>query len=152
MGLGKRHPVTGWGYEGKVVSDLVAHAGGLQAKTVVDVRLTPLSRKPGFSKKRLSQSLAEEGIDYVHLPDLGNPRDNRAGFADADGPSGHAARMRFQTEVLSTAAAGVALQQLYEYARKGPVVVLCYEDAERCCHRQLVLEALNNRERELASV
>ncbi|PPJ18215.1 hypothetical protein C5E45_10195 [Nocardia nova] len=43
---------------------LLAEAG---VATVVDVRLTPISRKPGLSKTKLSAALAEAGIRYVHL-------------------------------------------------------------------------------------
>ncbi|MFE2500029.1 DUF488 family protein [Streptomyces scopuliridis] len=45
---------------------------------VADVRLTPISRKPGFSKTRLPHALDEAGITYTHLRALGNPKDNRA--------------------------------------------------------------------------
>jgi hypothetical protein len=50
-------------------------------RTLVDVRLTPISRKPGFSKRRLTEALTESGIEYVHLPVLGNSKWNRAGLA-----------------------------------------------------------------------
>ena len=73
--------VVGFGYEG---ADLEGFLGTLLARgvrTVVDVRLTPISRKPGFSKRRLAAALAELGIDYVHLPALGNPKWNRPGFS-----------------------------------------------------------------------
>jgi uncharacterized protein (DUF488 family) len=69
-------------------------------RVLVDVRLTPLSRKPGLSKTKLSEALAAVGIKYVHHRALGNRRDNRAGFRAGEPDS----RARYR-EVLDSAAA-----------------------------------------------
>jgi hypothetical protein len=68
------------GYQGRTVDDLIGALRGADVKVLVDVRLTPLSRKPGLSKNGLAARLRDAGIDYVHLPQLGNPRDNREAF------------------------------------------------------------------------
>ena len=135
--------ITGWGYEGRTVADLVEFTRAMVAEWVVDVRLTPLSRKPGFSKRALAAALTEAGIQYLHLPALGNPRDNRAGFADANGPQGQAARARYASEVLATDAAREALDQLRALGARGRVVLFCFEADGRCCHRTEVLHAVN---------
>src|SRR5665647_729111 len=80
------HPpdrLYGWGYAGHSVDDLVAFAQTRGVHAVVDVRLNPVSRKRGFSKRLLAAALEDAGLAYVHLPALGNPRDNRDGFAAA---------------------------------------------------------------------
>ena len=56
---------------------------------LVDVRLNAVSRKSGFSKKRLTQALKDAGIEYVHEKDLGNPQDNRDSFRNGDGEAGN---------------------------------------------------------------
>ena len=63
------------GYQGRSVGELidVLRQGGVEV--LVDVRLNPISRKPGFSKNPLSQALAEAGIGYRHERELGNPRE-----------------------------------------------------------------------------
>ena len=76
--------ITTIGYESRTVDELIERLADADVKVVVDVRLTPLSRKPGLSKNGLAARLRDAGIDYVHLPDLGNPRDNRAGFRRGD--------------------------------------------------------------------
>ena len=48
------------GYEGKTVGDLVATLIEQKVRILVDVRLTPLSRKPGLSKTKLSEALSAE--------------------------------------------------------------------------------------------
>lgn len=134
--------VMGWGYEGKSVEDLLSDAASWAVTTVVDVRLNPLSRKPGFSKRRLAAALAEQDINYVHLPELGNPKDNRAGFAEVGTDVGDAARARFNAEVLDSEGARAALRTVADLAAQGTVLLLCFEASERCCHRALLLSEL----------
>ncbi|NYI42613.1 DUF488 domain-containing protein [Demequina lutea] len=135
--------ITGWGYEGRTVADLVEFARAMGAAWIVDVRLNPISRKAGFSKRALAQAVADAGLDYLHLPALGNPRDNRAAFADASGPQGAAARARYTSEVLATDAAAEALNQVRALGAHDGVVLVCFEADGRCCHRTEVLHALN---------
>ncbi|KZM78367.1 DUF488 family protein [Cellulosimicrobium sp. I38E] len=148
-----RHGVMGWGYEGRSVDDLIADARRWGVVSVVDVRLNPISRKRGLSKTALSSALAAAGVEYVHLRALGNPKDNRAGFAETSTTEGREARGRFADEVLSTPEAREALEVIEALQARGTVLLLCFEAAERCCHRSLVLDALRARaphdEREL---
>jgi len=131
--------LLGWGYEGRSVDELIAdaHAGGVTV--VVDVRLNAISRRKGFSKRALAQRLADAGIAYVHLRALGNPRENRPGFAELVGPAGHEARARYRSAVLESDAGRAALDVL---ARYDSAIVLCFEAHEGCCHRALVLKAV----------
>lgn len=135
----------GWGYEGRDVEDLIDYAHEVDASVVVDVRLTPISRRYGFSKRRLSDALATAGISYLHLPALGNPRDNRPGFAEPATPAGAAAHARFCTEVLETKDARDALEQIEKLARTSALVVLCFEADQGTCHRGLVINELERR-------
>ena len=145
----------GWGYEGKSVSDLIDECRRKRAGTVVDVRLNAISRKKGFSKTSLSKALADAGISYVHLRSLGNPKDNRPGFAHPGTVEGRRAHERFRREVLESDAALEQLSAAEEFLAHGNVVFLCFEDAPGCCHRHLIIEALTerrqNRERAVAA-
>jgi uncharacterized protein (DUF488 family) len=67
------------GYQHLTVDQLIDDLTVARVKVLVDVRLTPLLRKPGLSKNGLPARLRDAGIDYVHLPEIGNPRDNREG-------------------------------------------------------------------------
>lgn len=135
----------GWGYEGKSVEDLVAYCARVDAYTVVDVRLNAISRKKGFSKAVLAGALKQEGIKYVHLRSLGNPKDNRPGFAHPGSAEGRRAHRRFESEVLDTDAAREQIEAAEELLDQGNVVFLCYEDAPDCCHRHLIIERLHHR-------
>lgn len=131
--------ITGIGYEGITLEDFVSTLSLRGTKTLVDVRLNAISRKRGFSKRALSEALAEAGILYVHMPALGNQRGNRAGYAEIDSEFGREARDRFRA-VLTLDAASTALGELAELARGGDVVVFCFEREEQHCHREQVLD------------
>lgn len=121
------------GYEGLKVDGLVERLAGAHVTTLVDVRLNPISRKPGFSKKRLAEALGNAGIEYLHEPELGNPPDNRDSFRTGDGAEGRE-RMR---EILSNGA-GAALDRLVGLASEQRIAVLCVEREHVRCHRDVI--------------
>jgi len=110
---------------------------------LVDVRLTPLSRKRGFSKSALIQALATAGIAYEHRRELGNPKHNRAGFAGSDADRSQA-RAVF-AELLRRPEAVEAIDAVAAAAAREQVVVLCFEADQHRCHRDLVLAELTQR-------
>ncbi|MFI2634369.1 DUF488 family protein [Streptomyces collinus] len=129
------------GYEGRDIDSFVASLLDNRIDVVADVRLTPISRKKGFSKTRLGEALAEAGIEYTHLRGLGNPKDNRAPFWDGRLDVG---RARFRG-VLRSEEAQTDLERLAEHARQSRVAVLCFEKDESRCHRQVVLDTVRKR-------
>ncbi|MEV6047641.1 DUF488 family protein, N3 subclade [Streptomyces xanthochromogenes] len=129
------------GYEGRDIDSFVASLLDAQISMVADVRLTPISRKPGFSKTRLGHALGQAGITYIHLRALGNPKDNRAPFWEGRIREG---RARFRS-LLRSEAAQADLHVLAEHAGQARVAVLCFEKDEERCHRHVVLETLRKR-------
>lgn len=112
------------------VTTLAAHG----IEVLVDVRLNPRSRRPGFSKRQLADALAGAGIAYVHEPTLGNQRDNRAAFAAPDGAGRDRLRAQLRDE------GHEALMRLAERARHHVVAVMCLERRADHCHRRVVTE------------
>jgi uncharacterized protein (DUF488 family) len=132
--------VLGVGYQGRDLDAFIAGLVDRGVTRVVDVRLTPISRKPGFSKTALRAALAEAGIAYEHRRELGNPKANRAGFA---GPAAELARARaVYAALLSTEEAARSLDELRARTRRELVALLCFEADERRCHRQVILTRL----------
>lgn len=123
------------GYEGLRVSTLIDHLTSFGVTLLVDVRLNPISRKPGWSKRSLQADLQNAGIEYQHQRGLGNPPDNRESFRKGDGAEGRR-RMR---EILSNGSSG-ALRDLVNQARERNVAVLCVERGSLHCHRQVVTD------------
>ncbi|MFL2002227.1 DUF488 family protein [Microbacterium sp. A1-JK] len=136
--------VFGVGYEGLDLDGLVSKLRLRGVRTLVDVRLNPISRKRGLSKTALRTRLVSEDIGYRHLPALGNPRDNREGFADVVGPVALGARERFAA-LMETEAAHDALDEIITLSEFGTVALLCFEQDETRCHRELVISAVRER-------
>ncbi len=140
--------VTSIGYEGKTLDDLVSSLRLSNVTVLVDVRLNAISRKRGFSKTALRGRLEEEGIAYVHLKELGNQKDNRAGYSEIGTASARQARSSFRA-VLDSSAATEALEYVLKMAAHNKVALFCYEHDVSHCHREQVLEKLHHHAREL---
>jgi uncharacterized protein (DUF488 family) len=125
------------GYEGLSVDDLIAALTANGVEILVDVRLSALSRKPGLSKKGLAARLHAAGIEYMHLPQLGNPRDNRDAFRRGD-----AAAVAVYRAALRTPEGQAALDQLHLMAARRRVALLCFEHDAARCHRSMIADAL----------
>jgi uncharacterized protein (DUF488 family) len=128
-----KSPLVSLGYEGRSVDELVARLLSKSVTVLVDVRLTPLSRKPGLSKRKLAESLNAAGIGYLHLRALGNPRDNRAPFRTGSAHS-HAS----YREHIATPEGEQALKKVAELLEDETVALLCFERDHLACHRHLV--------------
>lgn len=133
--------VIGLGYQGKTQLDLCELLAGNGVDVLCDVRLTPISRKPGLSKTALAGAARDIGVDYRHLPALGNPRWNRAGFGGDDAALA-TARENFAQLLAADPRARRGLDELRELARNRTVALLCFEADETRCHRSVLLDQL----------
>jgi uncharacterized protein (DUF488 family) len=129
------------GYEGRSAEDLVDELRHQGVRVLVDVRLTPLSRKPGLSKRRLAERLADAGIEYLHLKALGNPKENRQPFWDGRVKDGCEAF----NELLDFDEPQAALQTIADLMATSTVAVLCFERDHDRCHRQVVTDRVADR-------
>jgi uncharacterized protein (DUF488 family) len=139
----RRVGLIGLGYEGRTVEDVIAQLHDLGVSRLVDVRLTPLSRKRGLSKTALGQALARAGIVYEHRRELGNPKTNRPGFAGSD--NARADAQAYYAELLHHPQASQALAEVAAAGARERVALLCFEADETRCHRQVVLQEVQRR-------
>jgi uncharacterized protein (DUF488 family) len=127
------------GYEGSSFEGYLNRLIKNNVKTLVDVRRNPLSRKYGFSKKTLSETVLKLGIDYVHIPELGISSDQRQELntqADYD-------RLFAAYEKNELKKNKAALNQLFEIVKdRKRVAITCFEAHECMCHRGRVAKAL----------
>ena len=130
-----RGTVFSIGYEGRDLDDFLDTLEGNRVKVLVDVRLTPISRKKGFSKTALSEGLARRGIEYRHAPALGNPKENRAAFRGAAVRTG---RRRFLAHLNN--GSRHAYEEVIELARAQRIALLCVERDDRQCHRGCITD------------
>ena len=126
------------GYEATTMAEFIAALKEAGVRQVIDVRAVASSRRPGFSKNLLRNSLAEEGIGYVHLRALGTPAEGRAAARAgriADLKRIYAGQLELP-EAIAEAAQMIAL------AAETPSALLCYEREPGGCHRTLLLSAV----------
>ena len=130
-----RGTVLSIGYEGRELDDFISTLNIHRVDVLVDVRLNPISRKKGFSKTALASALAEVGIEYVHRPQLGNPKENREGF------SGHGlatARRRYLAHLNN--GSRPIYEEVIEQSRSRRIALLCVERDDRRCHRGCITD------------
>lgn len=128
------------GYQGISAEAFLALLKENGVETVVDVRETPYSRKPGFSKKPLAQMLAAAGLHYVHRIELGCPKPIR----DRHRQDGDWQRYT-QAFLAHLATQQRAVDELAQLAATSTCALLCYEADHNACHRSLVAEAVGRR-------
>ncbi len=125
------------GYEGKdlqaVLTSLLTHG----VEQLVDVRENPMSRKPGFSKSTLRESLIAKGIGYLHLRELGTPQAVRDAYR-SDGDL-DVFRRRYESHLSGQEE---ALMMLSALAKTKVSALLCFEADWRACHRSILCDTL----------
>ena len=126
------------GYEGSSAADLFGSLHRSGVELLIDVRDVPISRKRGFSKTSLSEGLRGEGIGYLHLKGLGDPKPGRIAaregrFADF---------RRIFIAHMKTTTAQKALTEAVAAASKSVACLLCFEQDHSNCHRCIVAESM----------
>lgn len=128
------------GYEGSKPDDFVGTLQLVDVRMVIDIRDRAQSRRPGFSKSALRDSLEAAGIGYLHLKELGDPKEGREAAR-----SGDFDRFRkIYASVLKTPEAAKALDQIAALSGQMSVCLLCYERDHRECHRKIVADRLES--------
>lgn len=126
------------GYEGEPQAAVIDKLKAAGVEVVADVRAVASSRRAGFSKTVLRESLAEAGVDYVHLRPLGTPKAGRDAVRHGRVAEMHAIYDAHMQEPPSQ----LAYQQLRELAAEKRTAVLCYEADPAECHRTILSRRL----------
>jgi uncharacterized protein (DUF488 family) len=133
------------GYERHLEPDSLLealHAAGV--RRLVDVRELPMSRRRGFSKKALAQTLASGGVAYEHERALGNPKAYRDLYRA--GLEREGAR---QYRAYLTNGSAWAVEELAKSIALTSTCLLCFEHDHNVCHRSVIVDELRERLPEL---
>ena len=125
------------GYQGQSIDSFLDQLLAHGIEQVIDVRQLPFSRKPDFSKKRLTAHLVGVGIDYFHLAALGTPKALRDEVRHSHDYVAFFAAMR-----TLVAAQPAAVHAARDLVRARPSALLCFEANHSECHRLVVAEAV----------
>lgn len=118
------------GYQGETIGTFIERLIEAKIDLLIDVRTYAWSRKRGFSKKSLQGALQEVNIEYVHLPELGMPRDllKLRPALDDNTPILDAYEARLtQCELY--------ISELLQIASGRRCCLMCMEADEKQCHR-----------------
>jgi uncharacterized protein (DUF488 family) len=129
------------GYEGKDVGEFIKALKKEKIKYIIDVREQPLSRKSGFSKKALAKLLEQEKINYIHLKELGSPKNIRDKFKED-----HDDRVFFEKYSQYLDSQLEAVEVAYNYLLKGTCCLMCFERLHIECHRKVVADKIKERD------
>jgi uncharacterized protein (DUF488 family) len=125
------------GYEGRSLDELVDALRAVGVERLIDVRELPLSRRQGFSKTALGDTLRKSGIEYVHVKALGNPKPNRERYWAGDVEGGAAVYRKHLNNGSRS-----ALIELAESLGDNPACLLCFERDHTECHRDVIVQEL----------
>jgi uncharacterized protein (DUF488 family) len=126
------------GYEGTDIDRFLDTLKLASVEVLADVRAVAVSRKRGFSKTALRARLEEEGIQYLHFVELGDPKPGReaarAGrFAEFQG---------IYRAHLAEDGPQASLRRLAMVAESKRTCLLCFERLPEHCHRLIIAERL----------
>ena len=128
------------GYEKLDQRQFMAHLSYHGVDMVADIRKLPVSRKKGFSKTVLGETLNHKGIDYLNYQALGAPKELR----DELYKSGNYDRFfqKYENNISDKADHLADILSLINSGRK--VALLCFERNPQICHRKVVAEEIRN--------
>ena len=126
------------GYEGLQLEDWLARLRAHSVAAVCDVRRNPVSRKPGFSRRKLEAALRQAGIQYLGFPDLGIAAAERAAAKTRD--ERQAMFGRYRRGLARHAGELERLARAAEEHRR--VALACFEARPKDCHRHCLSDRL----------
>ena len=128
------------GHSNRPIDEFIALLQSHGVQTLADIRTIPKSRhNPQFAQDALAASLAEAGIAYRYLGDLGGLRKTRA---DSINTAWRNASFRGYADYMQTGGFRDALDELITLARAETTAIMCAEAVPWRCHRSLVADVL----------
>ncbi len=120
------------GYEGRNIDTFLSLLVEKKIDRLIDVRRNPISKKFGYSKNQLQNSLEKLEILYLHIPELGiesGQRQNltKKGFDQL-----------FKKYSLALSDKEPFLDVIRSLAKKEKVALMCFEAKATNCHRGVI--------------
>ncbi len=143
MNKTKGHLVLTIGHSTRALGDFIELLKINAVTLVVDIRTIPRSRHvPQFNKEVLPESLAKNGISYLHMAGLGGLRRSHS---DSINSGWRSVSFRGFADYMQTEEFEQQLQILISKAETEQVCLMCAEAVPWRCHRSLIADALTVR-------
>jgi uncharacterized protein (DUF488 family) len=128
------------GHSNQTLETFLAALTGHRIELLADVRRFPVSRRhPHFSKARLEAVLRDQGIEYLHMIELGGRREPKR---DSRNTRWREPAFRGYADYMETAEFSSAIDRLLERAAERRVAIMCAELLWSHCHRGLIADYL----------
>jgi uncharacterized protein (DUF488 family) len=136
------------GHSTRSLDELISLLKEHEIERLADLRRYPGSRRyPHFSRESLSVSLPQNGIEYVHVPELGGRRKPRP---NSPNTAWRNEQFRGYADYMSTPEFANALDALLTSGLR--TAIMCAEAVPWRCHRNLVADELTRRGHEVVHV
>lgn len=136
-------PIHTIGHSTRSSDDLIAllreHGIGLLA----DIRRFPGSKRyPHFASEAMARWLPENGIAYIHMPELGG---RRKPLPDSPNTAWRNEQFRAYADYMASDEFRAAIDKLLAVADTQLLTIMCAEAVPWRCHRNLVADELTRR-------
>ncbi len=118
------------GYEGKDIDQFLFDLIANNIKILVDVRNNPRSMKYMFNQGRLIKSLKNVEIKYMHIPELGIPKNMRENLTTKEDYVKLFAKYRTFLPSKEN-----YISKLLQLGKTDRIALMCFEKDEKFCHR-----------------
>jgi len=138
------------GHSTRSIDEFIEALKSFEIQALADVRSFPGSRRyPQFNKENLKVSLAEAGIGYLHLPELGG---RRRAKPDSLNMAWQSKTFRGYADYMETEGFQKGIARLLEVAREERTAIMCAEAVWWRCHRSLISDYLKANEVEVTHI
>lgn len=125
------------GYEGKTIDKFLNELIKNKINVVIDVRKNAYSMKFGFQHNKLKNYLEKIDIDYIHIPELGIPTDQRDNLETYEDYQALFSRYKSEIETKRD-----YLEKIKSIGESKKVSLMCFEKDVRFCHRGIIADRL----------
>lgn len=131
------------GHSTRTITEFVNLLKAHNVKQIVDVRTIPKSRhNPQFNEGVIEKSLRKEGIDYIHLSELGGLRHTTK---DSINTGWRNKSFRGYADYMATDEFEEGLKILQKLGKDKSSAIMCAEALPWRCHRSMIADALTKK-------
>lgn len=134
------HTIFTIGHSTRPIEKFVLILQSYGIRKLVDIRTIPKSRRnPQYGEENLERSLAEAGIGYIQMKELGGLR---PAVKNSENKGWNNQSFRNYADYMQTDEFRKGVEDLYEKSKETATVMMCAEAVPWRCHRRLVGDAL----------
>jgi len=128
------------GHSTRSIAEFIEALKSFDIQLLIDVRSFPGSRRyPHFNKDALRNSLADDAVEYLHLPELGG---RRRALKDSQNVAWRNEAFRGYADYMETDDFEKGINRLLETSRRQRTAIMCSEAVWWRCHRGLIADFL----------